>query len=106
MQLAHTPHPTAITTSLSTTVNKHYRPSPTIGASTTDNRPEHGCAPPQPSNNQPIPCPSPGHVQWLQPQGPASILTAVPNDRQLLPSTVLNGCHKRLFHHQLFEEAG
>src|SRR5258707_7940402 len=54
MQLVHTPHPTAITTSLSATVNKCYRPSPTIGASATDNWPEHSCAPPptlqQPAN--------------------------------------------------------
>ena len=56
------PHPTAITTSLSTTINKHYQPSPTIGASATDNQPEHSHAPPQPSNNQPIPCLSPRHV--------------------------------------------
>src|SRR5258707_1077438 len=41
---SHTP--TAITTSLSTTINKHYQPSPTIGASATDNQPEHGPAPP------------------------------------------------------------
>src|SRR5258707_6117082 len=105
-QLAHTTHPTAITTSLSTTVNKRYRPSPTIGASATDNQPEHGRTPPQPSNNQPIPHPSPRHVQWLQPRGPASILTAVPNYLQLVPATVLNGCHQSLFRHQLFEEDG
>src|SRR5260221_486249 len=45
-QLAHTPHPTAITTSLSTTINKRYQPSPTIGASSADNWPEHSHAPP------------------------------------------------------------
>src|SRR5258708_33492084 len=92
-QLVHTPPPTAITTSLSTTVNKRYQPSPTIGASATDNRPEHGRAPPQPPNNQPIPHPSPRHIQWLQPRGPASILTAVPNHLQLVPATVLNRSH-------------
>src|SRR5258708_5270521 len=59
-----------------------------------------------PSNNQPILHPSPGHIRWLQPQGPASILTAVPNHLQLVPATVLNGCHQSLFHHQLFEEDG
>src|SRR5258707_9066553 len=62
--------------------------------------------PPQPSHNQPIPCLSPRHIRWLQPQGPASILTAVPNHLQLIPATVLNGCHQSLFHHQLFEEDG
>src|SRR5260221_4477 len=62
--------------------------------------------PPQPSNSQPIPHPSPGHVRWLQPRGPVSILTAVPNHLQLIPATVLNGCHQSLFRHQLFEEDG
>src|SRR5258708_4932054 len=52
MQLVHTPHPTAITTSLSTTINKCYRPSPTIGASSADNQPEHGCAPNPPTTSQ------------------------------------------------------
>src|SRR5260370_18752362 len=106
MQLAHTPHPTAITTSLSTTINKCYRPSPTIGASATDNQPEQGRSPVQPPNIQPILHPSPRHVQWLQPRGPASILTAVPNHLQLVPATVINGCHQSLFCHQLFEEDG
>src|SRR5258706_231328 len=63
-------------------------------------------SPLQPSNNQPIPRPSPRHVRWLQPRGPASILTAVPNHLQLIPATVLNGCHQSLFRHQLFEEDG
>src|SRR5258706_15581199 len=66
-QPVHTPHPSAITTSLSATVNKRYRPSPTIGASSADNWPEHSRAPPQPSHNQPIPHPSPRHIRWLQP---------------------------------------
>src|SRR5260221_6066438 len=38
--------------------------------SATDNQPKYGNAPSQLSNNQPIPCPSPRHVRWLQSQGP------------------------------------
>src|SRR5260370_9035843 len=41
--------------------------------------------PPQPSNNHPILRPTHGHVRWLHPRGPQSILTASPNHLQLLP---------------------
>src|SRR5258708_37585142 len=90
------PHPATLTTSLSTIANKCHQPSPATSPSTAINWPEHGCTSPPttPSNNHPIPGPSTRHLQCLQPQGTASLLAAVPDHFQLLPTSILNRHHQ------------